>query len=339
MSADPFLSIIIPVYNTGDYLACCIDSILAQTYTDYELILVDDGSTDGSSKRCDEYAASDSRIRCLHQPNSGHTAARQQGYLASRGEYVTFVDSDDWVRADMYDKMCRAAQDTPADILICSYIAAAPDKEILCKNHFSSGFYDKSRLEKEVYPYMIYSGDFFTYGIAPSLCNKIFRRSLLKEHLFHVPHDVMIGEDGLASYSCILEAESLCFFDEAFYYYRSNAGSVSHLRIPYRRLYENHKLFDTYGQIINFSKYPYMEKQVDYYIVYQCLLTFIPVFRDMLTNSQDFRQSFMEECSYPPIRKAFRTVATGSVTGLHNKLYAFCIRHRLYNLFRLLLKH
>lgn len=339
MSSDPFLSIIVPVYNVKNYLSVCIDSILAQTCTDYELILVDDGSTDGSSRLCDDYAAANPRIRCLHQPNSGHTAARQKGYQASRGEYVTFVDSDDWIRADMYDRMCRAAKDTRADILHCNYIAAAPDREITCSSPFPAGFYDKSRLEKEVYPRMIYFGDFFTYGIAPSLCNKIFRRSLLEKHLFHVPQDIIVGEDGLASYSCMLDAESIYFFEEAFYYYRSNADSVSHHSMPHSRLLENRRMFDTYSQVIDFSRYPYMEKQLDYYFVYQCLLTFIPVFGDMLSSARDFRQRFMEECNYPPIRKAFHTVAASSINGLHNKLYTFCIRHRLYRLFRLLLQH
>ena len=89
MSAAPFLSIIIPVYNTKSYLPACPDSILKQEWTDYEIILVDDGSLDGSSALCDEYAAGYEHIRCHHQPNSGHTAARQQGFSLSRGEYVT----------------------------------------------------------------------------------------------------------------------------------------------------------------------------------------------------------------------------------------------------------
>lgn len=339
MSSAPFLSIIIPVYNVKSYLTTCVDSILAQSFTDYELILVDDGSTDGSSILCDDYAAKYPQILCFHQTNSGHTAARQKGYQASRGQYVTFVDSDDWIRSDMYAIMCHAAQNTHADILHCNYIASTGDKEIICSSPFPAGFYDKTRLEKEIYPYMIYFGTFFMYGIAPSLCNKIFRRTLLEKHLFHVPQDVIVGEDGLASYSCMLEAESIYFFEEAFYYYRTNSGSVSHHDMPHSRLHENHKMFDTYNQIIDLSKYPYMEKQLDYYFVYQCLLTFVPIFKDMLAASENFRQTFVNECSYPPIRKAFHTVQISKINGLHNKLYTFCIRRRLYGLFRLLLKH
>ena len=339
MSDKPFLSIIIPVYNTEEYLTCCLDSILAQDYTDYELILVDDGSTDGSAGICDRYAAEHSQVQCIHQPNGGHTSARQNGVRASSGRYITFVDSDDWIAPDMYRKMCQAIYDTEADIVICNYTAVMPNKEEICRNPFSSGFYDKARLDKEVYPYMIYSGTYFKYGIAPSLCNKLFRLELLKNHLLRVPNDVFVGEDALASYSCMLEASSIYFIDESFYYYRSNVGSVSRRAIPVRRLLENHKVFDMLQQVIDTSKYPCMEKQLDYYCVYQSLLTYELVFRNMTHMSSQFRQLFTDECNYVPIRKAFAAVPIRDITGTHNKLYAFCVRHKLCSLFKLLLRH
>ncbi len=339
MSETPFLSIIIPVYNAKPYLSSCIDSILKQTWTDYEIILVDDGSTDGSSAVCGEYASRYDHIRCHHQPNSGHTAARQQGYRLSRGQYVTFVDSDDWVAADMYSRMCQAAMDTHADILHCNYIAAMPDCEKNCKSPFPAGFYDKNRLTAEVYPNMIYFGTFFVYGIAPSMCNKIFRRSLLEKHLMRVPHDVVVGEDGLASYSCMLEASSIYFFEESFYYYRSSQESVTHHAMDCKRLSENRIMFDTYRQIIDTVQYPYLEKQLNYFFAYQSLLTFIPVFRQMTECGTNFRQTFMSECENINIRKAFAAIKIGDITGTHNKLYAFCIRHKLYLLFRFMLAH
>ena len=339
MSTAPFLSIIIPVYNTKSYLPTCLDSILKQEWTDYEIILVDDGSLDGSSSLCDEYAARYEHIRCHHQPNSGHTAARQQGFGLSRGEYVTFVDSDDWVAPDMYTRMCRTARETRADILHCNYIAATPDRDIPCLSPFAAGFYDKERLINEIYPAMIYSGTFFVYGIAPSMCNKIFRRTLLEKHLLRVPHDVLVGEDGLASYSCMLEASSIYFFDEAFYYYRSNAQSITHHTMDCKRLSENHTMFDTYRRIIDTEQFPCLDKQLDYFFAYQTLLTFIPVYRQMLANGISFRQSFLTECKDSHIHKAFTTIKINDITGMHNKLYAFCIRHKLHLLFKLLLKH
>ena len=187
MSANPFLSIVIPIYNAESYLPCCLDSILAQHFTDYEVILVDDGSTDRSPAICDAYAAGHSQIRCLHQANSGHTAARQKGVRASLGTYIAFVDSDDWVAPEMYDRMCTAARDTGADIVHCNYTSVMAHKEKLCGIPFPSGFYDKKRLMETVYPNMIYFGTFFVFGIAPNLWNKLFRRSLLERCLFRIP--------------------------------------------------------------------------------------------------------------------------------------------------------
>ena len=338
MSSTPFLSIIIPVYNVQAFLPCCIDSVLAQEWTDYELILVDDGSTDNSAAICDTYAGKHDFIHCHHQPNGGHTSARQRGLTQAKGQYVTFVDSDDWIDRSMYQLMCSAAQKTGADMVCCNYTAVTPEKEISCCSPFQSGLYDKARLEEQSYPNMIYYGDFFTYGIAPSLCNKLFRRSLAEKHLFQVPLSLKIGEDGLVSYICLLESSSVYFLDETLYYYRSISSSLTHY-MDSKRLSENRMLFDSFRQIMDFSLYPYMEKQLDYYFVYQCVLTFAPVFRDMTASFRSARQIFLEECRYPPVRKAFHAVKLRSINGLHNKGYVFCIRHGLYGLFRFFLKH
>ena len=339
MSNSPLLSIIVPVYNVEAYLCKCLDSILAQDFSDYEVILVDDGSTDSSGTICDKYVSENPVFRCIHKPNGGHTSARKKGYEISRGQYVTFVDSDDWIAPDMYRKMCQAIYDTDADIVVCNYTAVMPDKESVVRALFAPGYYDKPRLEKEVYPYIIYSGSFFRFGVVPSLCNKLFRRELLHSHLFHVPNDIVIGEDALATYSCMLEASSIYFIDESLYYYRSTVGSVKRRAIPVERLLENHKLFDTLQNVIDITAYPCMEKQLDYYFVYQSLLTYTRVFKNLDPTSPDYKQAFMNECHNPIIRKAFVSVPIRDIGGKHNKLYAFCVRHKLYRLFRLLLRH
>ena len=339
MSNSPMLSVIVPVYNVENYLCKCLDSLLAQDFPDYEIILVDDGSTDGSGAICDKYTSENPVFRCIHKTNGGHTSARKKGYEISRGQYVTFVDSDDWVSPDMYSKMCQAACDTHADIVVCNYTAVMPDKEAVVRALFAPGFYDKSRLEKEVYPYMIYSGSFFQFGVVPSLCNKLFRRELLQSHLFHVPNDIVIGEDALATYSCMLEASSIYFIDESFYYYRSTVGSVKRRAVPVERLLENHKLFDTLQSVIDVPSYPYMEKQLDYYFVWQSLLTYERALKSPDPASPDCKRAFMNECHHPIIRKAFASVPIRDIVGKHNKMYAFCIRHKLYRLFSFVVKH
>ncbi len=336
--STPFLSVIVPVYNTEPYLVRCLDSILAQTFTDFEVLLVDDGSTDGSAAICDGYAKKDPRFRCFHKENGGHTSARQTGFRHARGEYVTFVDSDDWINPAMYQTMCCAAKDTGADTVCCNYIAVTPKGDIQCRSSFDSGLYEKTQLEERIYPRMIYSGVYFTYGTAPSLCNKIFRRGLLEKNLYRVPLSVKIGEDALVSYICLLESSSVYFCEEYFYYYRSSSSSLTH-SMDKNRLSENRTLFDTLLQIIDPSVYPGMQRQLAYYIVYQCLLTFAPVFSNMSGSRKNTRRIFRSECAYPPVRKAFRSVNIHEITGLHNKLYAFCIRHGFYGLFRFFPAH
>lgn len=339
MRKNPLLSVIVPVYNVENYLCQCLDSLLAQDFSDYEVILVDDGSTDKSGEICDNYTAMHSFFRCIHKANGGLPSARKCGYEASCGQYIAFVDSDDWIAPDMYRRMCQAVYDTHADIIHCGYIAAMSDKEVICRPSFPTGYYDKKRLLEEVYPHMLYSGTFFKYGIAPNFWNKIFRRELLKNHLFQVPDDITVGEDALATYSCMLEASSMYFIDEAFYYYRSNAASMSRKSIPVSRLTENHKMFDTLRNAIDLSAYPCMEQQLDYFFVYQSLLTFTLIFKNMTLASHEMKKIFATECKYPLIHKAFTNVPIRNIAGTHNKLYAFCIRHKLAGLFRLLVKN
>ena len=118
----PKLSVIVPVYNTEKYLRECIDSILAQSFTDFELILVDDGSTDKSGDICDAYGRLDHRVRVIRQNNSGVTAARKRGAETAVGEYISFVDSDDWIEPNMYQEMLIKADIYDADMVLCDML-------------------------------------------------------------------------------------------------------------------------------------------------------------------------------------------------------------------------
>lgn len=338
MSSSPFLSIIVPVYNVEAYLTECLDSILAQTFSDFEVVLIDDGSTDGSPALCDKYAETDGRIRCFHKGNGGLVSARQEGFRHVTGKYVTFVDSDDWISPVMYEKMCGAAKETDADIICCNYTSIAPDKKIERPDFCKPGLYNKDRLIEEIYPQLLLSGTFFHFGISPNVFSKIFRRTILEKHLYQVPLGVKLGEDVLAVYPCLLDASSVCFLSDFLYYYRSRQDSITHT-MERSRLSENHLLFDTFDSLVDLSACPCIEKQLHYYYVYISLLTIPAVFCTEKKEGRNFRKDFLAECSYPPIRKAFRAVKLGDIAGLHNKAYVFCIRHRLYRLFRFFMAH
>ena len=131
----PKVSIIVPVYKAEKYLNRCIDSILAQTFTDFELLLIDDGSPDRSGEICDEYAKKDSRIRVIHKENGGVSSARQRGLDESVGEYTMHADPDDWVEPEMLDELYKKAKEEDADMVICDFFYEYKTGSFICKQH------------------------------------------------------------------------------------------------------------------------------------------------------------------------------------------------------------
>ena len=188
----PKLSVIVPVYNTEKYLRECIDSILGQTFTDFELILVDDGSTDSSGAICDEYAQMDERIHVIHQKNGGITVARKSGVRHATGEYVTFVDSDDWIHKDMYRIMLTQEA---ADVRICNLVKATSTGMFEMSCFAEPGHYDKRKLEAHFYPTMLFDYDHCQPAVHPSLCNKLIRTEIIRNVIVHVDDSITYGED------------------------------------------------------------------------------------------------------------------------------------------------
>lgn len=171
------ISVIIPVYNTERFLGRCIDSVLAQSYIDFELILVDDGSKDCSGAICDEYAATDNRIMVLHQDNSGASRARQNGVKASHGEWITFVDSDDTLPTDaLYHYSQHFTDDT--DIII---------------GWLNDYRYEESFLEIQEYR----RRNIGRCGIMVGPPTHTYRRDVVTEDVFDIPRDIVMGEDML----------------------------------------------------------------------------------------------------------------------------------------------
>jgi glycosyltransferase involved in cell wall biosynthesis len=144
----PKLSIVIPVYNTEKYLKQCIDSVIGQTFTDFELILVDDGSTDGSGNICDVYAKEDSRVSVVHTKNQGVVTARRTGVALAKGEYIACVDSDDWLDLDFYRSLFELSNESDAEILVCSRVARRGG--CIKTTAFAPGYYDEKSMEETV---------------------------------------------------------------------------------------------------------------------------------------------------------------------------------------------
>lgn len=220
------VSIIVPIYNVENYIEQCVESILVQSHKEFELILVDDGSTDGSSVLCDEYAEKDSRIKVRHKKNGGATAARKEGVKISKGQYICFVDGDDWIEPDMIERLYISITEEHVDIAMCGRFEDTGGIQRRVYQGIPEGRYDEQELREQVFPYMIVNGAFFEWGLFPGLWDKMFRRECIEGYLYRVDNRITIGDDAACVYPCILNADSIYVLHECLYHYRQSTASM-----------------------------------------------------------------------------------------------------------------
>ena len=225
----PQVSVIVPVYNAEKYLAECVDSILAQTLRDIEVILVDDGSTDTSPAICDAYAGKDSRVKVIHKANGHAASARNAGMKIVQGEYVAFVDSDDWISPDMYEKMLAAG----ADVCLCDYVRFQGKQEFpFSQPNIRAGFYNKEQICKEVYPRLVMDG--VEFPITISNWAMLIKRKVITENHLSYREDILISEDAPFGSEVLYCANSFAYLKgQQFYHYRITEGSVSKTYKPW----------------------------------------------------------------------------------------------------------
>lgn len=225
----PKVSVIVPVYNAEKYLKECVDSILAQTVQDIEVILVDDGSTDSSPRICDAYTVQDGRVRVIHKQNGRAASARNAGMRVAIGEYIAFVDSDDWISPEMYEKMLAAN----ADVCLCDYVRFHNTKEFpFTQTCIRAGFYDKDQIRKEVYPHLVMDG--VEYPITISNWAMLIRRSIIAENQLAYREDILVSEDAPFGSEVLYCADTFAYLKgEGCYHYRVTEGSVSSTYKPW----------------------------------------------------------------------------------------------------------
>ena len=201
------VSIIVPVYNVEKKIERCIESICSQTLKDIEIILVNDGSTDNSGVLCDQYANRDNRIRVIHKLNEGLVSARQLGVKLAQGDYIGFVDSDDWIERNMFLALWSLAVGNDADIVIEGMIEDIEGDCIERRNELASGVYKSNEQRMYFYERMINCADYFCLGIQPYLWNKLFKRQLVLRHIPNIDKRIRVGEDAAATFPMMLMAE------------------------------------------------------------------------------------------------------------------------------------
>lgn len=228
---NPKISIISPVYNVEKYICRCVDSIIAQTFTDWELILVDDGSPDTSGTICDQYASQDSRIRVIHKQNGGVSAARQTGLDASQGEYVIHADPDDWVEPTMLEELYAKAKAEDADMVICDYYTNSGDSQSYIRQLVSEDPYTTMR--------RILCGE----GVLGALWNKLIKRFVFLENNIRFYPNINFCEDLLVCVQILKNCEiKIAYHNRALYHYYINAQSIT--CTPKRELFINKMCFE-----------------------------------------------------------------------------------------------
>lgn len=216
---NALVSIIVPVYNAEKYLANTLDSIIRQSYKNFELLLINDGSTDKSKAICDKFALKDRRIKVLNKTNGGVSSARNYGLSVAEGEYVIFIDSDDYLTADMLETLVNDIESTKSDVAICGFWHVTEDEyKKICAGE---KLHNKEKLEILDNPINY----FYSKELMPYMWNKIFKRGILKKITFD--ETIHYGEDYLFCAKAFLQSTKACYREDKKYFYIKRADGLS----------------------------------------------------------------------------------------------------------------
>lgn len=270
-----FVSIIVPVYKVERYLPRCIESILGQTYTNFELILVDDGTPDRSGIICDRYAEKDSRIRVIHKENGGVSTARNAGIDAARGEWITFVDSDDWISSDYLEVLLTPMSSNDYDLTVgkleyrAMVISSHSGQEKAIDTEKTSEEKDTDFLNR-----IEFLGTFY----------KLFSKKIIDQNQLRFSHGIAVGEDAIFVIKYLKYCKKIYMTDKVIYFYNCLNNSSVTKRAPY---FEDRKLWDV-EYIENYASaleaFGVHEELLDKAVLKKALFGYIAVSRSIIHN-------------------------------------------------------
>lgn len=229
MNKQPAVSVIVPVYKAETYLHRCVDSLLAQTFPDFEILLIDDGSPDRSGEICDAYAEKDTRVRVFHKENGGVSSARQCGIDNARGEYTIHADPDDWVEPDMLEALYKKAKETDADMVICDFYEEFAGKQRYVRQRPSA--LDHETVLRELFQQL--------HG---SCWNKLVRRACYNDYNVSFSPELYFCEDLFCNASLLLYPLKIVYINLAFYHYDKILNNNS-LSCNYNEKYYDYDVF------------------------------------------------------------------------------------------------
>ncbi|WP_312430336.1 glycosyltransferase family 2 protein [Lacrimispora sp.] len=310
------ISIIVPVYNIEKYLCQCLDSLICQTFTDIEIILVDDGSTDGCYGICENYMKIDSRIVVIHKENEGLVNARKTGIDHAHGDYIAYVDGDDWIEPDMYERMYHKITEETVDVVMCGRYEDTGETSKAVFHGLPEGRYDKLALMEKVYPRLIVNDAFFEWGVFPGVWDKLFKRELVERFQKAVDDRIAMGEDAACVYPCLLNADSIYIMHECLYHYRQTTSSMVK---QIKNYVVERRQFKVLYQTVNISLRQYsqvydLRQQWRKYV----LFLMVPRADGLYQGYENLDYLF----PFPRVRKGFRIVLYGAGT-YGQRLYGY----------------
>lgn len=260
--SQPLVSVIVPVYNVAQYLPQCLASLRGQTYQSLEVLLINDGSTDGSKEICRAYAELDDRFHLIDKANSGVSDSRNRALDRARGKYLQFVDADDFLAPDATEKLVHAAQSSGADLVISHFYRLSEDR-VAPKGHIKG---ERLLTRAEFAGEMMKAPANFYYGV---LWNKLYRRSIVEAHRLRFDREVSWCEDFLFNLEYIQYARLVCAIPRPLYYYRKRDTSLVNSSLSLRRTVEmKRQTFTHYKQLYrNLDLYDEQKAEVYRYLI------------------------------------------------------------------------
>lgn len=319
------ISMIIPVYNAEQYLKKCVDSVRAQTYGNLEIMLVDDGSTDSSGELCDAYAEKDERIRVVHKENGGLVSAWKAGVKECSGEYVSFLDSDDWIDPEMLSEMSAYLTGNDREMVISDYIIERDggSQEYVWQK-LAPGEYGRKEIEEKIFPCLLGQEERY---ITISRCMKLISKRLISENGNYTDPAIIVGEDTTIMLPVLLDCQRIVAMDhKAYYHYLYVKESMVHKYNE--KLTENiRKLIQTTDRILK-DKFTgdKLEEQQRHLDQESILWYFLVLKNEARGNPSGYRRNILKLCRSEEIRNLVKRTEI-TVNQPSNKLLYLVMKH------------
>lgn len=328
------LSVIVPVYNVEKYLDRCVQSLVNQTLKDMEIILVDDGSTDTSGSLCDDYARQYENIVVVHKENGGLTSAWMAGVKASKGDYLGFVDSDDWVDEDMYQTMYEKALEKQVDMVCCGLVKEFEEKarkNTYLSDRLEKDYYEKEDIIQKIRPVFFCDGSFDSRAIPASRCMKLYRRVIVEENMKYCNEQVSIGEDLVITFAAFLDCQSIYTFHDYYpYHYWINESSLTG---KHDRNYMD-KLITLREQLLYINEkknsgYDYRQQIMSDFLFLTLMCIKEEVYKNREESFGKVTKNVAEICQSPQVQEALAAYHMPKMM-LSGKIFVFMMKHKLY---------